>query len=199
MENITIPFQKVLINLLQGVLYQNEQTELWMQLLNRRAELQDYVSIIGLQLIVDEAEGYAYLRQNSVAENEEQNALPRLIQKRPLSFALSLLCVLLRKKLLEQDTEGGEARLILTEEQIVQMMQIYLPSGNNEVKTVNQINTAINKAIEFGVLRRLTTDAKRFEVKRIIKALIDADWLAEMDNKLMEYTEYGAENAERNT
>lgn len=196
MESVTPQFQKLLINLLQGVIYQNEQAELWLHLLSHQAPLQDYVHILGLQLIIDEAEGYAYLRQRIATESKEEADLPRLIQKRPLSFPVSLLCVLLRKKLLEQDTSGGDLRVILTEEQIIQMMQIYLPSGNNEVKTVNQISSAINKTIELGVLRRLTSDAKRFEVKRIIKALIDADWLAGLEAKLAEYKAYGEKDVE---
>ena len=196
MDAITPQFQKILINLLQGVLYQQEQPELWLSLLSYQASLQDYVQVLGLQLMIDEAEGYAYLRQCVSTESKEDAALPRLIQKRPLSFPVSLLCVLLRKKLLEQDTSGGDLRVILTEEQIVQMMQIYLPTGNNEVKTVNQISSAINKTIELGVLRRLTSDAKRFEVKRIIKALIHADWLAGLDAKLAEYQVYGDKDAE---
>lgn len=196
MEQSTPQFQKVLINLLQGVVYQNEQQELWLHLLTLQAQLQDYVSVIGLQLLIDEAEGYAYLRQRLSLDDAEATELPRLIQKRPLSFPVSLLCVLLRKKLLEQDAGGADTRLILTEEQIVQMMQIYMPSGNNEVKIVNQISTVINKAIELGVLRRLVTDTKRFEVKRIIKALIDADWLANLEEKLAEYKEYGARDAD---
>jgi hypothetical protein len=195
-EQITPQFQKTLIQLLQGVLYQNEQSESWLQLLTLQAQVQDYVSVLGLQLIIDEAEGYAFLRQRNSTDNDEEADLPRLIQKRPLSFPVSLLCILLRKKLLEQDASGGDTRVILTEEQIVQMMQIYLPAGNNEVKTVNQISTAINKAIELGILRRLTTDTQRFEVKRIIKALIDADWIASVEAKLAEYKEYGERDAE---
>ena len=196
MEESVPQFQKVLINLLQGVLYQNEQAELWGQLLSFQAQIHDYVSIIGLQLLIDEGEGFAYLRQRVAQEDNSDTELPRLIQKRQLSFPLSVLCVLLRKKLLEQDASGGDTRVILTEEQIIQMMQIYLPSANNEVKIVNQISMVINKAIELGVLRRLVTDTKRFEVKRIIKALIDADWLANLDMKLAQYKEYGERDAE---
>jgi len=195
-EEVTPQFKKTVIYLLQGVVYQNDHTEIWIQLLSQQAQIQDYVSVLGLQLLIDESEGYAYLRQRSSMKDNEEIELPRLIQKRPLSFPVSLLCVLLRKKLLEQDASGGDLRLILTEEQIVQMMQIYMPMGNNEVKTVNQIGTVINKAIELGVLRRLATDAKRFEVKRIIKALIDADWLVGLEAKLAEYKVYGEKDAE---
>ena len=195
-ETITFSFQKVLILLLQGVLYQSEQPELWLALLNHQAEVQDYIAVLGLQLLIDEAEGYAYLRQKLTVESESEAALPRLIPRRPLSFPVSLLCVLLRKKLLEQDASGGDTRVILSEAEIIQIMQVYLPAQNNEVKTVHQIQTAINKALDLGILRRLSTDTKRFEVKRIIKALIDADWLAHLDAKLKEYHEYGAAHAE---
>ncbi len=60
--------------------------------------------VLGLELHIDEAEGYAFLR--SVAEFEESpSPLPRLVARRPLTFQMSLLLVLLRKKLLELDTK----------------------------------------------------------------------------------------------
>lgn len=195
-EQMPLNFQKTLIHLFQGIIYQQEQSELWTSLLSSQAQIQDYVNILGLQLLIDEAEGYAYLRQRAVGELDAEIELPRLIQKRSLSFPASLLCILLRKKLLEEDASGGELRVMLTEEQIIQMMQIYLPSNQNEVRTVNVIQTAINKVIELGILRRLTTDHKRYEIKRIIKALIDADWLVQLEQKLSEYKVYGEQDAE---
>ena len=94
---------------------------------------------------------------------------------------------MLRKKLIEQDAAGGETRVILSREQIVDMMRVFLPEGSNEAKTVEQIESHLRKVVDYGFLRRLKGDEERFEVRRIIKALVDADWLGELAEKLETY------------
>lgn len=179
----------VLIHLFKGVLYQDQSPELWRDLLQNRAAVGDYVAAIGLQLFIDEPEGYAFLRQRSEAIDEEEGIepLPRLIQRRALSYPVSLLCVLLRKKLVELDAGGGETRLILSRGQIVEMLRVFLGERSSEAKLVDQIDSHITKVVEFGFLRRLKKDEDQFEVRRIIKALVDGDWLADIERKLEEY------------
>jgi len=179
----------VLIQLFKGVLYQDQQPEAWRDLLQNQAAVGDYAAVLGLQLFIDEPEGYAFLRQRPEAADEEDGIepLPRLVQRRPLSYPVSLLCVLLRKKLVELDAAGGETRLVLSREQIVEMLRVFLGERSNEAKLVDQIDGHIAKVAEFGFLRRLKKDEDQFEVRRIIKALVDGDWLAEMDRKLEEY------------
>jgi hypothetical protein len=61
--------------------------------------------VLGLELVLDEAEGYAFLRARPEEEDSDTSAskLPRLVARRPLSFPVSLLLALLRKKLAEFD------------------------------------------------------------------------------------------------
>jgi hypothetical protein len=49
-----------------------------------QARVRDHAAPMGLELIVDEAEGYAFLRQRSAAAGEPE--LPRLVPRRPLGF-----------------------------------------------------------------------------------------------------------------
>lgn len=188
---LSLPHQAslVLIQLFKGVLYQDKSPELWRDLLTYQAAIHDYFAIIGLQVLIDETEGYAFLRQRpeEAEENEDAPALPRLVQRRQLSYPVSLLCVLLRKKLIEQDATGGETRVILSREQIVDMLRVFLPEGSNEAKTVEQIESHIRKVTDYGFLRRLKGDEERYEVRRIIKALVDADWLGDLTQKLEAY------------
>lgn len=190
--NLPTEVSIIAIQLLKGVLYQDRQPDLWNDLLTFQAAVRDYFSVIGLKIIVDETEGYAFLRQQSESDeaDEEASVLPRLIQRRPFSYPVSLLCVLLRKKLMELDTAGGETRLILSREQIIDMMQVFLPEHSNEAKTIEQINSHINRLVEYGFLRRLKSDEEDYEVRRIIRALVDASWLGEFDQKLKEYQVY---------
>ncbi len=184
--------QKVLIALLKGIIYNENTPELWNDLLNNQQAIIEYFNHIGLELFIDESEGYAFLRQQDFTNSEVD--LPQLITKRQLSYPVSLLCVLMRKQLLENDTSNGNNRVILTLEQIVDMMSVYLPQRSNEHKTREQIETCINKLIDLGFLRKLKNNENRYEVKRIIKAIVDAQWLSNLDKKLEEYHQYANSN-----
>ncbi|AYY15419.1 DUF4194 domain-containing protein [Actinobacteria bacterium YIM 96077] len=172
---------------MKGVLYRDVHESQWNQLLQLQANVRDYVGVIGLTVVVDEAEGYAYLRSRPDLEDEDGPAIPRLIPRRALSFHVSLLLALLRKKLIEFDASGGDTKLVLTREQIVEMMRVFLPEGSNEVRLVDQIDSHIGKVVELGFLRRIKDTDGHYEVRRIIKAFVDGQWLAEFDQRLAEY------------
>ncbi|HZV66418.1 MAG TPA: DUF4194 domain-containing protein [Telluria sp.] len=176
------------VALLKGVLYREADERLWSTLLNLQSRVRDYVAILNLELALDEAEGYAFLRSRAVDEDEAAPKAPRLVARRPLSFPVSLLLALLRKKLAEFDASGG-TRLVLTRDEIVQLMAVFLPTGSNESRIVDQIETHINKAVDLGFLRVLKASSSPpgYEVRRILKAFIDAQWLAEFDSRLENY------------
>jgi uncharacterized protein DUF4194 len=176
----------VVTHLMKGVVYADTHEKVWRHLLPLQAQVRDYVAVMGLTVVVDEAEGYAFLRSLPGDEDAER-AIPRLIPRRALSFHVSLVLALLRKKLAEFDASGAETRLILTREQLVEMVRLFLPDSSNEVRLVEQIDTHVNKIVEFGFLRRVTGQQDVYEVRRILKAFVDGQWLAEFDQRLGEY------------
>lgn len=176
----------VVTHLMKGVVYADTHEKVWRHLLPLRAQVRDYVAVMGLTVVVDEAEGYAFLR--SLPEDEDgERAIPRLIPRRALSFHVSLVLALLRKKLAESDASGAETRLILTREQLVEMVRLFLPDSSNEVRLVEQIDAHLNRIVELGFLRRVTGQQDVYEVRRILKAFVDGQWLAEFDQRLTEY------------
>jgi len=46
--------------------------------------------------------------------------------------------------------------------------------------------------VELGFLRRLRGQDAQFEIRRILKAFVDAQWLAGFEDKLKEYGEHVA-------
>jgi len=178
------------ISLLKGVIYQEADANLWNALLVLQARVRDYVAVLGLELVLDEAEGYAFLRARP---QTDESALPRLVARRPLSFPVSLLLALLRKKLAEFDASGGDTRLVLTRDEIVEIIRVFLPESSNEAKLIDQLETHLNKIVEIGFLRRLKAASGNsggpavFEVRRILKAFVDAQWLADLDTQLASY------------
>ncbi len=185
----------LVITLLKGVIYREGDERLWNSLLNLQARVRDYVTVINLELVLDEAEGYAFLKSRpDPADDESGPRLPRLVARRPLSFPVSLLLALLRKKLAEFDAGGGDnTRLVLSRDDMVELIRVFLPAHSNEVRLIDQIETHINKVVELGFLRRLkpasgsAAGPAGYEVRRILKAFVDAQWLADFDARLAVY------------
>lgn len=181
----------LVIHLLKGVLYQEADAARWGALLALQARVRDHVSVLGLELVVDEAEGYSFLRSRPEPEDASANAVPRLIARRPLSFPVSLLLALLRRKLAEFDASGGDTRLVLSREELVELVRVFLPDSTNEARLIDRIESHLNKIVELGFLRRLPASASGaapvYEVRRILKAFVDAQWLADFDARLAAY------------
>jgi hypothetical protein len=180
----------VIVPLLKGVLYQESNPDLWNSLLGLQARVRDYVAVLGLELVLDEAEGYAFLRSHSFNEDDAETKLPRLVARRHLSFPVSLLLALIRKKMAEFDASGGDTRLVLSGDEISELIRVFLPESSNEAKLMDQVDSHINKIVDLGFMRRLKPQSgqkQMFEVRRILKAFVDAQWLAEFDERLAEY------------
>lgn len=183
-------FSQVMISLLKSVTYQEADPTLWQALLTLQARVRDYVAHVGLDLVLDEAEGYAYLRQRPLTEGEPE--LPRLVPRRQVGYSVSLLLALLRKKLAEFDARGGDARLIVTSEEIADLVRLFFADGTNEARFRDRVDQHVNRIVEMGFLRRLRGRDDAFEVRRILKTFVDAQWLGELDRRLAEYRAHGA-------
>jgi hypothetical protein len=178
----------ILVQLLKGVVYEDRHPQLWLLLLQLQAAIRDYFRVIGLDLYLDEAEGYAFLKQQPIDEdNSNQLTVPRLIPRRSLTFPVSLLLVMLRKRLAEEDAIAGSTRVILSRDQMIDMMLLFMPEQKNEARLNDQINTAINRALDYGFLRKLKGDKETLEIRRILKAFVDAQWLDEFQEHLDNY------------
>ena len=173
----------VVTKLFKGVLYAENDEKVWQSLLGLTSHVRDYVSVLGLDLILDESEGYAFLR----SREDPEGTLPRLIARRTLTFNVSLLLALLRGRMLEFDTNSSELRLIMTEQDIADMVSVFLPESSNEARILDRLGADIKKVVELGFLRKLKGQADTYEVARILKAYVDAQWLEEFDARLADY------------
>ncbi len=175
----------VVIALCKGMIDREADSQLWQWLLNIQVAVSEYMATLGLELILDEPEGYAFLRAREY--DAEDDKLPRLIPRRQLSFHVSLLLALLREKMAESDASGGETRVIVSRDEVLEMIRIFLPEGSNEVRLIDQVDSYINQIVKMGFARKLKGSDKMLELHRIIKSFVDAQWLAEFDQRLSEY------------
>lgn len=185
-------YSNVLIALLKGIVY-SHQEEVWNTLIlpENERDVRNYFADIHLDVIIDKSEGYAYLKQQTDSSNEtedtEQESASKLIRKRQLTFHVSLLCILLRKYLIENDQNGESTKAILSREEIENQMKLYLKESSNEAINYKQIDNAIRKVENEGFLRRMKTEQEQYEVNRIIKAFVNADQINELLERYKEY------------
>ena len=173
---------------MKGEEFRQDEERLLQQIDEGQIAIRDYVRVLGLELVIDDSEGYAWLKTREPEEG--QTPLPRLVGRRRLSYPVSLIIALLRKKMAESDAAGQDTRLILSVEDIADMVKVFLPSGSNEARFLDKINTHLNRVADLGFIRRLKGQKDRIEVVRILKAFVDAQWLHEFDDRLREYIEH---------
>ena len=200
---------QLMVHLLKGVLYRDDDEHLWASLLRLQARVREQAAVLLLDLVQDEAEGYAFLKSRpDPDESEGVPRMPRIVARRPLSYPVSLMLALLRKRMAEFDAGGGQdgtaGRLVLSRDEIAELVRVFLPDGTNEARLVDQVDATIGKVVDLGFLRRLkpaatsgparhppgqksVPDRGHYEVRRIMKAFVDAQWLAEFDARLEGY------------
>ncbi len=178
------PSSFVKVRLLQEVLYREDQV-LWADLLRTRDEVARYFFEIGQLLVVDEAEGFAFIRQ---IEPEGDERVPRLVAKRPLGYDATVLLVCLREELARFETASPESdRLVRTRTQLQELVSAFLREGNNEVREVAAINTAIAQLSKLGFLREREDQPGEFEVLRIIKARVTPAELTAIRDRIRQH------------
>ena len=185
---------QLMVHLLKGVLYRDDDERLWACLLRLQARVREQVAVLLLDLVLDEAEGHAFLKgRPDPDEASGAPRPPRLVARRALSYPVSLMLALLRKRMAEFDAGGGDTRLVLSRDDIVELMRVFLPDGTNEARMIDQVDATTSKVVDLGFLRRLkpsagsAQDRGHYEVRRILKAFVDAQWLAEFDARLEVY------------
>lgn len=175
-----------IICLMRGVVYRESDETTWAALDRQAPAIRDHFGAIGVDVVVDDSEGYAYL-QTTPDSGEGDDALPRLVKRRALTFNVSLLLVLLRKRLVEFETSGTEGKLVLTRDQVLEMLRLFLAESTNDARVIDQVDATVRKVVELGFLRQMRGRSDEYEVRRILKAYVDAQTLADFAGKLAEY------------
>ena len=183
-------FSQAVILLMKGAIQRDEQQKLWNIIMEQQAKISDYVAKLGLFLIVDKTAGYAFLRQDDNTE------LPRLVNRHQLGYGLSILLIMLRKGLGEFDSINGSSYLLMTRKDIQLKLKSFYPSITNETRYINEIDRNIRRAMELGFLREVPGDSDTFEVRELIRSFVTAQWLKDFDDRLQDYMDYSARNAD---
>ena len=167
-----------------------EDSEAWLTLRGHHEEIRRYFRDIGQELVLDEGEGYAFIRQLEV---EGEDRVPRLVQRRPLSYAATLLLVTLREEFLRFDASPGDStRLVKTREELRNLIADFFVETTNQVRDTSRIDTAIKSLADLGFVRPLAaSDQDAFEIMRIVKARLSPADLETIKQRLLRHAQSG--------
>lgn len=174
------PFAKAAVKLLQGPVFE-DQTDLWAEMEQYQVEMSKYFEKIAIELVIDKRDGYAYLKQ---IELDEAGSTIGLVRRMPLTYELTLVCVLLREWLQEFESDDLEtANLYITPKQFRDRLEIFFEEKANELKFIRELNKHLNACVDMGFLKLVHSDPtnpdeNQYEVKRIIKARITNEELS---------------------
>ncbi len=172
------------VRLLQGPVYSDDNA--WELTLRHQSALSDYYARIGLMLIVDEAEGLAYLRQ--LAEDEardEYQDLPRLFRRTRLGYDVTLLCVLLRDELRRFEEEDlDNSRCVIEQSDVLDVWKSFFPSSEDEVRLHRSLDSAFKKLETLRFVSRFGDTPGSWEVRRILKARLPVAELERLKDQL---------------
>lgn len=186
MNEINVELSNTYISLLKGIIIKENKEKIWDTILNYRNQIEDYFRQLGLTLKLYEEEGYCYLQQ---IEDDETDNLLKLVPKVPLSLHLSLLLVSLRKYMLESNANGDE-KIVISKEEIFIKMKNYLKETSNEIKQEKEITSYIKKVEDMKFIRKLKNSDNKYEILRLLASFVDAQWLDDLDKRILEYKEH---------
>lgn len=183
------PHSFVLARLLLEPIYREDEP-LWEALRGERDAIAHYFRQIGQEVVIDDAEGYAFVRQIEIDGGE---AVPRIGRRQSLGYTATLLLVCLREELARFDAAAGDStRLVLTRQQLRELVSQFVPETNNQIRDIRKIDAAIHRVEELAFLRAFgPPEAETFEVMRILKARFGPAELEEVRSRLTNHVERG--------
>jgi Domain of unknown function (DUF4194) len=181
------------IRLLQGVVYHDDNASLWETLRANVSPLTDYFAKIGLQLIIDEADAMAYLRQPDDEEQEnDAHSVPRLFRRTQMTYEQTLLCVLLRDhmRIFEEEDVQNEKCVVLQSD-LLAIWENFFPSQSDNVKLNRLLGTNLRRLEELKFVRQFENEPPSWEIRRIIKARLPLSELETLQQSLLAHIESG--------
>lgn len=172
----------VAVRLLQGVLYEDDDAESWNILLGNESDLVDYFCQIGLSLVIDRAEGLAYLRQ---FEDDERTGgydrLPRLFRRTQLGYEATLLCVLLREEFRKfEEEELDNERCVVELDALFEVWKAYFPVHSDELQLRRRLHSAFTQLDKLKFVRKLKTEQDSWEIRKLLKARLPLTQLEDL-------------------
>ena len=187
-KHAILPYTPVLIKLLKGPVEYLEKGA-WELLLQYQVELTRFLQQLGLVLVLEKDDGYAYLEQMRLDEEENVAGWVRRVQ---LGYEESILLVLLRDMMAEFEVgDAGARELIKKRREIKEYAELFFKENPSRVKFIRDLDRLIDRVEELDFIEKVEqadlSDEEKFRIKKIIKARVDHEILENFKNQLTQY------------
>jgi len=185
-----IDHRHVLARLATGPIYERD-TDYWLMLKGELERVRNHYAEMGLEVVLDEAGGYAFLRQRP--EEDEQAwaddgllPIPRILRRTPLSYHQTLLLVLLRERLLRHEQSPDvDSPLYLDFNEIAEMLRPYFPDSSNEKKLYDTVAALLRRFDLLNIVFPMKNRSEPiYRIEQIIKAKLPAELISEIRERL---------------
>lgn len=188
LENYKTNYSKAIVKLLKGSI--NRNSNVWDDVVNYQIEIQDYISQIGLELIVKKEEGFAFVKQYEDSEGKTLG----LVTRRQIGFESSIVLVVLRQSLEDFDNNPTQFQVnekFITDLEIKEELELFLQEGFNKLKFQNSLDKYIKNVVDLGYLSEVNKkeNETKYQIQRIIKEKVTLDILQDFKLKLQAYVE----------
>lgn len=187
LEKNIMPYSKAIVKLLKSTVERN--SSVWDDVIYYQIEIQEYISQIGLELIVKKDEGFAFVKQ---FEDNDGNTLG-LVTRRQIGFETSIVLIVLRQSLEEFDSNPTQlaTEKFITDSEIKDELELFLEEGYNKLKFKKELDKYIRNVVDLGYLKEIgkKDSETKYQISRIIKEKITLDILQDFKTKLQEYVE----------
>lgn len=181
------PYSKAIVRLLKSTV--ERTSNVWEDVINYQNEIQEYISQIGLELIVKKDDGFAFVKQLKDSEGKTLG----LVTRRQIGFETSIVLVVLRQSLEDFDSNPTQlaTEKFITGSEIKEELELFLQEGYNKLKFQKDLNKYISDAEKLGFLKEISKrdNETKYQIHRIIKEKITLDILQDFQTKLKEYVE----------
>lgn len=162
--------RRTLMQLLSGPFISNRKnSKLWASLRKNEKIIRSRLSELFLDLIIDEDQQIAFIKQAEVDNIE----VPTLLRKSQLTFLESALILHLRRQLSQADIAGERAVISLAE--IFDHLSVYeRGTSTDRAGFVKKVNSAIVKLKGNNILQLIRGTQDRYEISPTLKILFSA-------------------------
>jgi hypothetical protein len=182
-----LTYASVIGRLLQDVVYNDDPS--WRSILQNQSGISEYLEKIGIELVVDSQDGYAYIKQ--IKLDDEGNTVG-LVRRTAMTYEASLICVFLRERLDDFDIQDHlNNRCTVSHKQLKEHIELFFKEKPDIKKFLREVDKHIRKVVEYGFLKILKEGDRDednvYEIRRIIKAKVSSDDIEAFRRKMEGY------------
>ncbi|MCH3917370.1 MAG: DUF4194 domain-containing protein [Spirochaetia bacterium] len=182
------------VRLIKGPIFQDDTPDVFSKIVTWKNQIDAYLHVIGLTLVLDTTDDYAYLAQLEDEEGNVKGSLQRLMIRHPLSYEASLILVILREELDKMDAgEKHDFGAILKESQIAELVEPYYDQTMDRIRYKNIIASNLNILESMDLIKQIKRPTegtlplgqdREYLLRPLIRAKVSAQFMNDFKLRL---------------